>query len=284
MRGASSLEGMVAVVTGASRGIGRAIAVKLASEGADIVANYQNSMDQANEVARYINKKARTADLEEINKMIELVGTLEQAKEVRDKVESLGRRAIISQANVRDMDDVTRMRDEAVKAFGKVDVLVNNAGVIRDKSFVKMTSEMWEEVLSVNLTGTFNCTKVFVPPMLERKYGRIANISSVVGRMGNRGQANYAASKAGMIGLTQSLAREFADKGVTVNAVAPGFIDTDMVKSIPPKVLEKILSRIPVGRFGTPEEVASAVAYLVSPEAGYITGQVIDVNGGLFIG
>jgi NAD(P)-dependent dehydrogenase (short-subunit alcohol dehydrogenase family) len=167
--------------------------------------------------------------------------------------------------------------------LGNIDILVNNAGIVRDKSFVKMTPQMWTEVLSVNLDGAFYCTKVVIEGMLERKYGRIVNISSVIGRMGNRGQANYAASKAGMIALTQTLAKEFASKGITVNAVAPGFIETDMVKSVPKEILDKILAQIPLGRLGKPSEVAGAVAYLVSEEGSYITGQVIDINGGLYI-
>jgi len=222
-------------------------------------------------------------NLDELIKMIDIMDTVDQAKEVRDMIESMGRHAIICQANVGKMDEVNKMRDKAVAEFGKIDILVNNAGIVKDKSFVKMTSEMWDDVISVNLTGTFNCTKAVIDGMLERHYGRIVNISSVIGRMGNRGQANYAASKAGVIGLTQTLAKEFADKGVTVNAVAPGFVGTDMLRSIPAKIMEKILAQIPMGRLGKPEEIASAVTYLVSPEAGYITGQVIDVNGGLYI-
>jgi NAD(P)-dependent dehydrogenase (short-subunit alcohol dehydrogenase family) len=283
MKRTAALDGKAALVTGGSRGIGQAIAVKLAGEGADVAVNYQSSKDQAADVIDFINKTDRIDDLDELIKMIDIMDTVEQAKEVRDKIESMGRHAIICQANVGKMDEVNKMRDKAVAEFGKIDILVNNAGIVKDKSFVKMTSEMWDDVISVNLTGTFNCTKAVIDGMLERNYGRIVNISSVIGRMGNRGQANYAASKAGIIGLTQTLAKEFADKGVTVNAVAPGFIGTDMLKSVPAKIMEKILAQIPMGRLGKPEEIASAVAYLVSPEAGYITGQVIDVNGGLYI-
>lgn len=284
MRGAPSLDGRVALVTGGSRGIGRAIAIKLAEEGADLAVNYQSSKEQADAVADQINKTNRLDDLDELNRMIEIMGTAEQAKEVKEKIESMGRHAMSTQANVSKMDEVIRMQDEVTKEFDRIDILVNNAGVVRDKSFLKMTSDMWEEVLSVNLTGTFNCTKAVITGMLERSFGRIINISSVVGRMGNRGQANYAASKAGVIGLTQALAREFAGKGITVNAVAPGFIETDMVSSISPGILQSIVSKIPLGRLGRPEEIASAVAYLVSPDADYVTGQVLDINGGLFIG
>lgn len=277
------LDGKTALVTGGSRGIGQAIAVKLAGDGADVAVNYQSSKDQAADVIDFINKTNRIDDLDELIKMIDIMDSVEQAKEVREMIESMGRHAIICQANVGKMDEVNKMRDKVVAALGKIDILVNNAGIVKDKSFVKMTSEMWDDVISVNLTGTFNCSKAVIDGMLERQYGRIVNISSVIGRMGNRGQANYAASKAGIIGLTQTLAKEFADKGVTVNAVAPGFIGTDMLKSVPAKIMENVLAQIPMGRLGKPEEVASAVSYLVSPEAGYITGQVIDINGGLYI-
>ena len=175
------------------------------------------------------------------------------------------------------------MKDSVLKQFGKIDILVNNAGITRDKSFIKMTPQMWDEVLSVNLSGTFYCTKAVIDGMVERKYGRIVNISSVIGRMGNFGQANYAASKAGIIGLTQTLAKEFASKGITVNAIAPGFIETDMVRSISDEMMKKILEKIPLGRLGKPDEVAGAVAYLLSEEGSYITGQVIDINGGFYI-
>jgi NAD(P)-dependent dehydrogenase (short-subunit alcohol dehydrogenase family) len=279
----AALDGEVALVTGGSRGIGQAIAFRLASEGANVVVNYQSRKDQAADVIDFINKTDRMDDLGGLIKMIDIMDTVEQAKEVKDMIESMGRRAILCQANVGRMDEVIKMRDKAVAEFGKIDILVNNAGIVKDKSFVKMTSEMWDDVISVNLTGTFNCTKAVIDGMLERQYGRIVNISSVIGRMGNRGQANYAASKAGIIGLTQTLAKEFADKGITVNAVAPGFIGTDMLKSVPANIMEKILAQIPMRRLGRPEEIASAVAYLVSPEAGYITGQVVDINGGLYI-
>ena len=283
MKRTAVLDGKAALVTGGSRGIGQAIAIRLAREGANVAVNYQSRKDQAADVIDFINKTDRMDDIDELIKMIDIMDTVEQAKEVRDMIESMGRHAIICQANVGKMDEVSKMRDKAVAEFGKIDILVNNAGIVKDKSFVKMTSEMWDDVISVNLTGTFNCTKAVIEGMLERKYGRIVNISSVIGRMGNRGQANYAASKAGIIGLTQTLAKEFADKGVTVNAVAPGFIGTDMLKSVPANIMEKILAQIPMGRLGKPEEIASAVAYLVSPDAGYITGQVLDINGGLYI-
>ena len=283
MRGQAVLDGKVALVTGGSRGIGESISVRLAQEGADVAINYQKGVDQAKKVAALINTLGREDDLDELLAMIDIMDSKERAKEVKDLVESMGRHAMICAANVSDSEQVNRMAKDVVKEFGKIDVLVNNAGIVRDKSFVKMTPEMWHEVMSVNLDGTFNCTKAVIDGMLERKFGRITNISSVIGRMGNRGQANYAASKAGIIGLTQTLAKEFAGKGVTVNAIAPGFIETEMLKAIPKEILEKIVAQIPLGRLGMPQEVAGAVAYLCSPEAGYITGQVIDINGGLYI-
>ena len=276
------LEGKVALVTGGSRGIGMAIALRLAQEGADVAINYQRTKEQAEEVSKLIDQMGTKNELEKLAMMIDNMDTKEHAKEVSKKIESLGRHSIICQANVSDPEQVCRMRDEVVKQFGKIDILVNNAGITRDKSFAKMTPQMWSEVLSVNLDGTFHCTKAVIDGMLERKYGRIVNISSVIGRMGNFGQANYAASKAGIIGFTQTLAKEFASKNITVNAIAPGFIETDMVRSIPGEAMEKVLAQIPLRRLGKPEEVAGAVTYLVS-EGDYITGQVIDINGGLYI-
>ncbi|MCX9012658.1 MAG: beta-ketoacyl-ACP reductase [Candidatus Methanoperedens sp.] len=276
------LGGKVALVTGGSRGIGMAIALRLAEEGADVAINYQRTREQAEEVSRLVDQVGKRNELEKLAMMIDHMDTKEHAREVSKLIESMGRHSCICQANVSDIEQVYRMRDEVVKHFGKIDILVNNAGITRDKSFAKMTPQMWSEVLSVNLDGTFNCTKAAIEGMVEQKYGRIVNISSVIGRMGNFGQANYAASKAGIIGFTQTLAKEFAGRGITVNAVAPGFIETDMVRGIPGDAMEKILSKIPLGRLGKPEEVAGAVAYLVS-EGDYITGQVIDINGGLYI-
>jgi NAD(P)-dependent dehydrogenase (short-subunit alcohol dehydrogenase family) len=222
-------------------------------------------------------------ELEKLSMMIDQTDTKEYASQISESIDSIGRHSYICQANISDPGEVNTMTESVIANLGKIDILVNNAGIVRDKSFVKMTHEMWNEVLSVNLDGAFYCTKAVIGGMLERKYGRIVNISSVIGRMGNRGQANYAASKAGMIGLTKSLAKEFASKGITVNAVAPGFTETDMLKGIPKNIMDTILAQIPLGRLGKPSEIAGAVAYLCSEDGSYITGQVIDVNGGLYI-
>jgi NAD(P)-dependent dehydrogenase (short-subunit alcohol dehydrogenase family) len=278
------LDGKVALVTGGARGIGKAISLKLAEDGADVAINYQTTKQHAEDVSRLIDQIGTIDELEKLSMKIEQIDTKEDAKDVSKSIEdSFGRHSYICQANISKPDEVNKMVDEVAKEFGRIDILVNNAGIVRDKSFVKMTCEMWSEVLSVNLDGAFYCTKAVIAGMLEKKYGRIVNISSVIGRMGNRGQANYAASKAGMIGLTKSLAKEFAGKGITVNAVCPGFISTDMLKNIPGNIMDNILSQIPLGRLGKPSEVAGAVVYLVSEDGNYITGQVIDINGGLYI-
>lgn len=278
-----NLEGKVALVTGGSRGIGKAIVLKLAEEGADVVINYQYTKEYAEQVSRLIDQIAMRDDFGKLSGMIDHMENGDQAREMSRLIDSMGKHSMICQASVDDIEQVSRMRDEIVKQFGKIDILVNNAGIVRDKSFAKMTSDMWREVLAVNLDGAFNCTKSVIDGMIERGFGRIVNISSVIGRMGNRGQANYAASKAGLIGLTQSLAKEFATKGITVNAVAPGYIETDMLKSVPKELMDKIIAQIPLGRLGKPSEVAEAVVYLVSRSGDYITGQVIDINGGLYI-
>jgi len=283
MRERANLEGKVALVTGGSRGIGRAIALRLAEDGADVAINYQATKEQAEKVSMLVDFNRVLQDASNISMMVEEMNQAEDAKEVSDMIDSMGKHSCIVQANVNDFEQVNKMRDEVVKELGKIDILINNAGITRDKSFVKMTPQMWSEVLSVNLDGAFYCTKAVIGGMIDRKYGRIVNISSVIGRMGNFGQANYAASKAGLIGLTKTLAKEFASKGITVNAIAPGYIGTDMVKSVPKEILEKIIAQIPLGRLGEPSEVAGAVAYLVSRDGEYITGQVIDLNGGLYI-
>lgn len=245
------LEGRKAVVTGGSRGIGRAIALELAREGADVAVNYLASEGSALEVARQIEK--------------------------------LGRRALTVRADVSDFPDTFRMAQEVLGAFGHVDILVNNAGINSDKTFVKMDHASWRKVLAINLDGVFNCTKAFVDSMIKRGYGKIVNITSVIGQIGNFGQANYAASKAGVTAMTKSLARELAGKGITVNAVAPGFIETEMVDSIPEKVRQRLLDQVPLKRFGKAEEVARAVIYLVSSDGDYITGEELSMNGGLLM-
>ncbi len=245
------LKGRKALVTGASKGIGREIAIALASEGADVAINYRSSEVEAEEVARWL--------------------------------ENLGVNTWVYPADVGNMDSVKDMKHCLEKYFGGIDILVNNAGINVDKLFVKMDPEMWNKVISVNLTGVFNCTNAFIDRILESEHGRIINITSIVGQMGNVGQVNYAASKAGIIGMTKALARELARKNVTVNAIAPGFIETDMVRGIPDKVKEKILTQIPLGRFGLPWEVARAVIYLASDDAAYITGHVLNINGGMYL-
>ena len=245
-----SLEGKVAIVTGAAQGIGRAIAETLARHGADIVV----------------------ADLDP-----------GRSQDTVEAVSKLGRRALNVKVNVADWDDVKSMTDQVLKDWGKIDILVNNAGVTRDGLLVRMKEEDWNLVLQVNLNGTFHCTKAVLQAMSKQRSGRIVNIASIVGAIGNAGQANYAASKAAVIGLTKSVAREYASRMITVNAVAPGFIDTAMTHGLPPEVKETLQKQIPLGRLGQPSDVAEAVRFLVSEEAGYITGQVLHVNGGMLM-
>src|SRR5437764_3468739 len=245
------LKGRTALVTGGSRGIGRAIALALAAEGADVAINYVSS-----EAA---------------------------AKDVVEQIRKIGRRAMLAQADVGDFPDTFRMAQDVLRELGRLDILVNNAGINSDKTFVKMDHASWRKVLAINLDGVFNCTKVFVDQMLKQEWGRVVNISSVIGQIGNFGQANYAASKAGVAAFTKSLAKELAGKGVTVNAVAPGFIETDMVRGIPDKVRERLLSQIPLKRFGTVEEVARSVVYICSADGDYITGAELSINGGLLM-
>jgi 3-oxoacyl-[acyl-carrier protein] reductase len=245
------LKGRTALVTGGSRGIGRAVAIALADEGADVAINYVSSETAARDVAEHIKK--------------------------------MGRRAILAQADVSDYPDTFRMAQDVLREFGHLDILVNNAGINSDKTFTKMDHASWRKVLGTNLDGVFNCTKVFVDQMLAQGYGRVVNMTSVIGQIGNFGQANYAASKAGVAAFTKSLAKELAGKGVTVNAVAPGFIETEMVASIPDRVKERLLAQIPLHRFGTAEEVARAVVYIVSSDGDYITGAELSINGGLLM-
>ena len=242
----NTLTGKVALVTGASRGIGRAIALKLAAEGAAVVINYHGSM--------------------------------EKAKEVKAEIESDGGIAEIMQCNVADYQATEAMIRKVTDDFGRLDILVNNAGITRDGLLMKMSEEDYDTVLDTNLKGTFHCIRFAARQMLRQRGGRIINLSGI---LGNAGQANYSASKAGVIGLTKSAARELASRGITVNAVAPGFIETEMTAVLTEKVRESAVAQIPMGAFGTAEDVAEAVAFLASDSARYITGQTIHVDGGM---
>jgi NAD(P)-dependent dehydrogenase (short-subunit alcohol dehydrogenase family) len=205
------------------------------------------------------------------------------ARDVVENVKKMGRRAMLAQADVGDYPDTFRMAQEVLREFGHLDILVNNAGINSDKSFVKMDHASWRKVLGINLDGVFNCTKVFIDQMLKQNYGRVVNITSVIGQIGNFGQANYAASKAGVAAFTKSLAKELAGKGVTVNAVAPGFIETEMVEGIPEKVRQRLLDQIPLKRFGRADEVARSVVFICSADGDYITGAELSINGGLLM-
>lgn len=245
------LDGKVAIVTGASRGIGRAIAIRLAEQKARVFVNYQK-----NEAA---------------------------ARQVRDEIIQAGGAADLLGFDVSSPDEVAAAVKSVLDTAGRIDILVNNAGRTRDNLFVFMKESDWDDVLGTNLKGTYLMTKAVIKPMFKAKWGRIVNIASVAGQYGNPGQANYSASKAGIIGLTKAVAREFAERSITVNAVSPGLIDTDMTEGLPEKARQAIVSQIPVGRIGTAEEVADAVSFLVSGWADYITAQVISVNGGLYM-
>lgn len=245
------IEQKVAVVTGASRGIGRAIARELASKGVFVIINYN--------------------------------GSKERAEEVKAEIEKDGGSAAVYQCNVSQFDECERFLKDVVKEYGKIDILVNNAGITRDGLLMKMSEEDFDRVIDVNLKGTFNTIRFASRQMLKQRSGRIINMSSVVGISGNAGQANYASSKAGVIGLTKATARELASRGITVNAVAPGFIETEMTDVLSDAVKEASVAQIPLGKFGKPEDIAKTVAFLASDDAGYITGQVIQVDGGMAI-
>ncbi|MEM1550868.1 MAG: 3-oxoacyl-ACP reductase family protein [Candidatus Bathyarchaeia archaeon] len=244
------LEGKAAIVTGSGRGIGRAIALAFAKEGASVVVNVSRSVDQMNEVV--------------------------------NEIRSFGGKAIGVVADVSKYSEAGKLVNEAIKSFGKVDILVNNAGIARPAMSYKITEEEWSSVINVNLTGTMNCIRAVAPHMIERKYGRIINISSVTGETGLIGNISYAASKAGMLAITKTAAKELARYGILVNAVCPGFIETAMTEWLKePKFAEKWLPRIPLGRLGKPEEVASLVVFLASDKCSYMTGSVIYIDGGL---
>lgn len=243
------LEGKTAIVTGASRGIGKAIAQKLASQGAAVVINYNGSEEKAQEAQREIQEKGGTAS--------------------------------IYRCNVADYAQCEKFIQDVIQEYGSLDILVNNAGITKDGLLMKMAEEDFDKVIATNLKGAFNTIRFASRQMLKQRSGRIINMSSVSGVAGNAGQANYAASKAGLIGLTKAAARELASRGVTVNAIAPGFIETDMTDVLGDKVKEAAVAQIPLGRFGKPEQVAAAAAFLASEEAGYITGQTLHVDGGM---
>ena len=250
IRVARSLEGKVALITGASRGIGRAIAFELAERGAEIAINYRTS--------------------------------LSAAEEVRDAIREAGGEGELFQGDVSDREHARRLINEVSDHFRHIDVLVNNAGITRDRSIRKMTDDDWADVISTNLNSVFYCTSAVLPVMVEQKYGRIVSIASFVGQAGNFGQANYAASKGGIIAFTKVLALELAKFSITANVVAPGFTETEMVAAIPAEILEQIQARIPMKRLARPEEVAKAVAFLIC-DGDYITGQQINVNGGIYM-
>lgn len=245
----ADLTNKVAIVTGGSRGIGRAIALHLAELGAKVIVNYSGSQAKAEEVV--------------------------------SEIEGIGSSAIAVQANVTDADAVANLMKQAIETYGKIDILVNNAGITRDNLLMRMKEEDWDAVMNTNLKGVFLCTKAVTRQMMKQRAGRIVNITSIVGIAGNAGQANYVAAKAGVIGLTKTAAKELAARNIYVNAVAPGFIDTEMTEELPEQIKAQMLTQIPLAKLGKPEDVAKVVAFLASDEASYMTGQTLHVDGGM---
>ncbi|WP_394137036.1 3-oxoacyl-[acyl-carrier-protein] reductase [Cytobacillus oceanisediminis] len=243
------LEGKAALVTGASRGIGREIALGLAKQGADIAVNYSGSETRANEVV--------------------------------DEIKALGRSAFAVQCDVSDSESVANMVKETIEKFGKLDILVNNAGITKDNLIMRMKEDEWDDVININLKGVFLCTKAVTRQMMKQRSGRIINISSIVGVSGNPGQANYVAAKSGVIGLTKTSAKELASRGITVNAIAPGFITTDMTDKLNEEVKDQMLKQIPLARFGDPADIANVAVFLASEDSRYMTGQTLHVDGGM---
>lgn len=243
------LTNKTAVVTGASRGIGRSIAIDLAKSGANVVVNYSGNEAKANEVV--------------------------------DEIKALGQQAFAVKADVSNAEEVQSMMKQAIDTFGSIDILVNNAGITKDNLLMRMKENEWDDVININLKGVFNCTKAVTRQMMKQRNGRIINLASVVGVCGNPGQANYVAAKAGVIGLTKTTAKELATRHITVNAVAPGFISTDMTDKLDENVQTEMLKQIPLARFGAPEDISNVVVFLASEGAGYITGQTIQVDGGM---
>ena len=243
------IQGQVALVTGASRGIGREIALELARQGANVAVNYAGNEALANEVVA--------------------------------EIEAMGQKAIAIRCNVANADEVSSMVKATIEQFGSVDILVNNAGVTRDNLLMRMKEEEWDAVLNTNLKGVFLCTKAVTRPMMKQRKGRIINVASVVGIVGNAGQANYVAAKAGVIGLTKTTAKELAPRGINVNAIAPGFISTDMTEKLPDEAKNSLLAQIPLSRFGEPGDIAKVAVFLASEDSAYMTGQTLCVDGGM---
>ncbi|WP_034741291.1 3-oxoacyl-[acyl-carrier-protein] reductase [Halalkalibacter wakoensis] len=243
------LQGKTAIVTGASRGIGKATAIELARNGANVVVNY--------------------------------AGSQERAEQVVAEIKGLGVDALAIQANVANSEEVQAMVKETIDAFGRVDILVNNAGITKDNLLMRMKEDEWDAVINTNLKGVFNCGKAVTRQMMKQRYGRIINVASVVGVLGNPGQANYVAAKAGVIGLTKSMARELANRNIHVNAVAPGFIETDMTDELGEDIKGQLLTQIPLATLGKPENIANVIRFLASPDADYMTGQTLHVDGGM---